>query len=93
MALQIQAPLTHESAAALRAGDFVAISGTVYAARDAAHKRLCALLDAGESLPFPVEGSVLYYMGPSPALPGTPIGAAGPTTPMHRGCSPAAIWA
>ena len=80
MAVMLHTPLTGDVCAALRAGDTVSISGKIYAARDAAHKRLCALLDAGEPLPFPVAGSVLYYMGPSPALPGRPIGAAGPTT-------------
>ena len=76
----ISAPLTRETAAQLRAGDSVRISGIVYSARDAAHKRMCALLDEGEPLPFPIEGSVIYYMGPSPALPGMAVGAAGPTT-------------
>lgn len=80
MIKQLTAPLTPEITRALRAGDSVRISGTIYSARDAAHKRLCALLDEGEPLPFPVEGSVIYYMGPSPAQPGMPIGAAGPTT-------------
>lgn len=80
MSQKIQAPLTAETAAGLRAGDFVSISGTIYSARDAAHKRMCELLDEGKPLPFPVEGSVIYYMGPSPAQPGDPIGAAGPTT-------------
>lgn len=80
MRIQIHAPMTADAAASLRAGDFVSISGTIYSARDAAHKRMCALLDEGKQLPFPVEGSVIYYMGPSPAQPGMPIGAAGPTT-------------
>ena len=80
MILEISAPMTSEIAAQLRAGDSVRISGTIYSARDAAHKRMCALLDEGKPLPFPVEGSVIYYMGPSPAQPGMPIGAAGPTT-------------
>ena len=80
MAISLKAPLSAEAAASLRAGDSVLLSGTIYSARDAAHKKLVALLDAGEPLPFPIEGSVIYYMGPSPALPGRPIGAAGPTT-------------
>lgn len=80
MTVQVHAPMTAQAAENLRAGDFVSISGTIYSARDAAHKRLCALLDEGKPLPFPVEGSVIYYMGPSPAQPGSPIGAAGPTT-------------
>ena len=76
----ITAPLTAEAAGSLRAGESVYLSGTVYTARDAAHKRLCALVAEGKPLPFPVEGSVIYYVGPSPARPGQPIGAAGPTT-------------
>ncbi len=80
MAKYITAPLTEEAARSLRAGESVYLSGTVYTARDAAHKRLCALVAEGKPLPFPVEGSVIYYVGPSPARPGQPIGAAGPTT-------------
>ena len=80
MVKHITAPLTPEVARSLRAGDSVLLSGTVYSARDAAHKRLCALVEQGEPLPFPVEGSVIYYMGPSPARPGQVIGSAGPTT-------------
>ena len=80
MAKYITAPLTEEVARSLRAGESVYLSGTVYTARDAAHKRLCALVAEGKPLPFPVEGSVIYYVGPSPARPGQPIGAAGPTT-------------
>jgi len=76
----ITAPLTKETASALRAGDSVLLSGTVYTARDAAHKRLCELVAAGKPLPFPMEGAVIYYVGPSPAQPGRPIGSAGPTT-------------
>lgn len=80
MTKHITAPLTKAVAATLRAGESITLSGTVYTARDAAHKRLCALVAAGESLPFPIEGAVLYYVGPSPARPGQPIGSAGPTT-------------
>lgn len=80
MARYITAPLTEEVASSLRAGESVYLSGTVYTARDAAHKRLCALVAEGKPLPFPIEGSVIYYVGPSPARPGQPIGAAGPTT-------------
>ena len=80
MAISLQTPLSAEDAKRLRAGDRVLFTGTIYSARDAAHKRIIELLDAGKPLPFPVEGSVIYYMGPSPALPGMPIGAAGPTT-------------
>src|SRR5690606_40573830 len=67
----------------LRAGDQVALSGVIYTARDAAHQRLVQLIRAGELLPFPVEGAVIYYVGPTPAKPGEPIGSAGPTTSMR----------
>ena len=80
MTKHITAPLSVEAARSLRAGENILLSGTVYTARDAAHKRLCELADKGEPLPFPVEGSVIYYVGPSPARPGQPIGSAGPTT-------------
>jgi fumarate hydratase subunit beta len=77
---KITAPLTDEAVRDLRAGDAVEITGVVYQARDAAHKRLVALLEAGEELPFELQGAVVYYMGPSPAKPGNVIGSAGPTT-------------
>ncbi len=64
----------------LRAGDTVLLSGIVYTARDAAHKRMCEALDAGESLPFDLKGSAIYYVGPTPEKPGQIIGSAGPTT-------------
>lgn len=64
----------------LRAGDRVLLSGTVYTARDAAHRRICAMLDRGETPPFPLEGAAVYYAGPTPAPPGLPIGSCGPTT-------------
>ena len=70
----------NKKAKLLRAGDRVYLSGTVYTARDAAHKRICALLDAGEPLPFPLEGACIYYAGPTPAEPGAVIGSCGPTT-------------
>ncbi|UYZ12789.1 Fe-S-containing hydro-lyase [Brevibacillus sp. WF146] len=76
----ITAPLTDEAVASLRAGDRVLISGVVYAARDAAHKRMIEALDRGEPLPFDVSGQVIYYVGPTPAKPGQVIGSAGPTT-------------
>ena len=76
----ITAPLDRETARGLRAGESVLLSGTVYTARDAAHKRLCALAAEGKPMPFPMEGSVIYYVGPTPARPGQPIGSAGPTT-------------
>ncbi len=73
-------PLTDEDILKLRAGDKVAISGQIYTARDAAHKRLIEALEKEQELPFPLEGSVIYYVGPSPAPPGRPIGSAGPTS-------------
>lgn len=76
----LRTPLTDEDTAKLRAGDVVRLTGTIYTARDAAHKRLMDLLDQGGALPFELKGSVIYYVGPSPAPPGRPIGAAGPTT-------------
>ncbi|WP_019121673.1 Fe-S-containing hydro-lyase [Brevibacillus massiliensis] len=79
-AKHISAPLTEEEAANLRAGDRVLISGVVYTARDAAHKRMIEALNRGETLPFDVKGQVIYYVGPTPAKPGQVIGSAGPTT-------------
>ena len=69
-----------EAARLLRAGDRVLLSGAVYTARDAAHKRICALLERGEAPPFPLEGACIYYAGPSPTPPGRVIGSCGPTT-------------
>ena len=77
---QIQAPLDPQEIRTLRAGDYVKITGTIYTARDAAHKRMKETLDRGEALPFSLENNVIYYMGPSPAREGRPIGSAGPTT-------------
>lgn len=79
-AVTLTTPLTGEAVAGLRAGDRVLITGTVLAARDAAHKRLLELIDRGEPLPVNVVGQIIYYVGPSPAKPGRPIGSAGPTT-------------
>jgi fumarate hydratase subunit beta len=79
-AKKITTPLTDEVVRDLRAGDTVEITGVVYQARDSAHKRLVALIEAGEELPFDLQGAVVYYMGPSPAKPGNVIGSAGPTT-------------
>lgn len=76
----LRAPLKREALAGLRAGDKVCISGTVYTARDAAHKKLTELLREDKPLPFPLEGAILYYAGPSPAPPGYAIGSVGPTT-------------
>ena len=76
----IQTPLTEEIVQTLKAGDYVYITGTIYTARDAAHKRMQEALDAGEPLPIEMKDNVIYYMGPSPAREGRPIGSAGPTT-------------
>ena len=80
MEYHLTTPLTRADLAPLRAGDAVLLSGTVYTARDAAHARLCELLKSGGEPPFPLEGSAVYYVGPTPERPGEPIGAAGPTT-------------
>lgn len=76
----IKAPISKEDVASLRAGDYVYITGTIYTARDAAHKRMDETLKRGESLPIDLENNIIYYMGPSPAREGRPIGSAGPTT-------------
>ena len=80
MRKNITVPMTEEEARALKAGDSVLISGTVYTARDAAPKRMDETIKRGEKLPFDVKDNVIYYMGPSPARPGRAIGSAGPTT-------------
>jgi len=77
---EITTPLTDPVVADLRAGDQVLISGTIYVGRDAAHKRLVALLEEGKGLPFDPQGQIIYYMGPAPAKPGRASGSAGPTT-------------
>ncbi|MBQ8189222.1 MAG: Fe-S-containing hydro-lyase [Lachnospiraceae bacterium] len=76
----IKAPLSKEEASKLKAGDYVYITGTIYTARDAAHKRMYEALQKGESLPVDMENNIIYYMGPSPARDGRAIGSAGPTT-------------
>ncbi len=78
--MRITTPLTDEVMERLHAGDRVSITGFIYAARDAAHKRMIEALDRGEPLPFNPQGQVIYYMGPSPARPGKLIGSAGPST-------------
>ncbi|MBP3656936.1 MAG: Fe-S-containing hydro-lyase [Clostridia bacterium] len=80
MVKQIHAPLQPEELASLRAGDSVLLSGTIYTGRDAAHKRMCALIADGQALPFDVRGQVIYYAGPCPAKTGDVIGSCGPTT-------------
>ena len=80
MEIRINTPLTADKARELRAGDSCLISGVIYTARDAAHKRLCALVDEGKELPFDIKGSIIYFVGPTPAKPNQAIGSAGPTT-------------
>ena len=76
----INAPMSKEDAGKLKAGDYVYISGIIYTARDAAHKRMYEALENGEQLPMEMKNNIIYYMGPSPAREGRPIGSAGPTT-------------
>ena len=76
----INAPFSGEDIKDLKSGDYVYITGTIYTARDAAHKRMYEALEQGEKLPLDMENNVIYYMGPSPAREGRPIGSAGPTT-------------
>lgn len=76
----INTPLDKKTAKTLKAGDYVYITGTIYTARDAAHKRMDETLNRNESLPIDVNDNIIYYMGPSPAREGRPIGSAGPTT-------------
>lgn len=80
MERHILAPINKEELANLRAGDYIYITGTIYTARDAAHKRMQETLDRGEALPIELQNNLIYYMGPSPAREGRPIGSAGPTT-------------
>jgi fumarate hydratase subunit beta len=80
MAIKINAPLTREDARKLKAGDSCLISGVIYTARDAAHKRLCDLVAKGEELPVDLKDAIIYFVGPTPAKPGQAIGSAGPTT-------------
>ncbi len=80
MEKHISVPLSEEDAGSLRAGDYVYLTGTIYTARDAAHKRMYEALGRGDKLPMDMADNVIYYMGPSPAREGRPIGSAGPTT-------------
>ena len=93
----LETPLTKDKLSSLHAGDMIYLTGTIYTARDAAHKRMDDALNRGEALPFDIKDQTIYYMGPSPASGGRPIGAAGPTTAgrmdkytprlLERGCS------
>ncbi len=80
MAIRVTTPMTREQARSLKSGDSVLLSGVIYTARDAAHKRLCELVEQGKELPLDVKDSVIYFVGPTPARPGEAIGSAGPTT-------------
>lgn len=80
MEKHITAPITKEVAKTLKSGDYVYITGVIYTARDAAHKRMSETLAEGKELPFDIKNQLIYYMGPSPAREGRPIGSAGPTT-------------
>ena len=92
MTVKINTPLTHEKAKELRAGDSCLITGVIYAARDAAHKRLVELIKNGKELPFDIKDSIIYFVGPTPAKPGRVIGSAGPTTSYRMDAySPALI--
>jgi len=77
---KLQPPLTETDVRSLKAGNEVLITGEIYTARDMAHKRLFEAIEAGRELPFPLEGAIIYFVGPTPARPGRVIGAAGPTT-------------
>lgn len=80
MSISVTVPMSRETARSLKAGDSVLLSGVIYTARDAAHKRLCELAAQGKELPLDVKDSVIYFVGPTPAKPGEVIGSAGPTT-------------
>jgi len=80
MAISVKTPLSHEDARKLKAGDSVLLTGVIYTARDAAHKRLCELVAQGKELPMDIQDAVIYFVGPTPAKPGQAIGSAGPTT-------------
>lgn len=80
MEKHIKTPITEEVTKVLKSGDYVYITGTIYVARDAAHKRMIEALERGEKLPIDIKDATIYYMGPSPAREGRPIGSAGPTT-------------
>jgi fumarate hydratase subunit beta len=79
-AIRLTTPLKSEDVEKLHIGDRVLLTGVIYTARDAAHKRIVQLIEAGDPLPFELQGQVIYYVGPSPAKPGQAVGAAGPTT-------------
>ena len=80
MEYRLTEPFTKEAVRNLRAGDQILVTGTIYTARDAAHKKIVEMMDRGEKPPFDIADSIIYYVGPTPAKPGNPIGSAGPTT-------------
>ena len=92
MEKRIETPITREMARSLKSGDAVLLSGVIYTARDAAHKRLCELAAQGKPLPIDIENATIYFVGPTPAKPGQAIGSAGPTTSYRMDAySPALI--
>ena len=92
MPISITTPLTHEKVRNLKSGDSCLISGVIYTARDAAHKRLCELVAQGKELPMEIKDAIIYFVGPTPAKPGQAIGSAGPTTSYRMDAySPALI--
>ena len=91
MEKHMRVPFTRQEAATLKSGDYVYLTGTIYTARDAAHKRMYEALMKKEALPFDIRGNVIYYMGPSPAREGRPIGSAGPTTASRMDKYPPAL--
>ena len=92
MSKKLQTPFTREDARTLKAGDSCLITGVIYTARDAAHKRLCELVKQGKPLPMDMENAIIYFVGPTPAKPGQAIGSAGPTTAYRMDAySPALI--
>ena len=92
MSKKLQTPFTREDARTLKAGDSCLITGVIYTARDAAHKRLCELVKEGKPLPMDMENAIIYFVGPTPAKPGQAIGSAGPTTAYRMDAySPALI--
>ena len=86
MAIKLKTPLDSAAARALRAGDMCLLTGELYTARDAAHKRLCTLLEAGQPLPFDMRGAVIYFVGPTPAKPGQAIGCPASSSVQRRLC-------
>ena len=93
MAISLKLPLTREDARKLRSGDSCLLSGIIYTARDAAHKRLCECIAQGRELPMDIKDSVIYFVGPTPARPGEVIGSAGPTTSYRMDAYPPALIA